>query len=282
MKSITILATLILSSCSNYGQLKIITELPNKIGENSGIAYYGNDRAWFIEDHGNEDVLYQVSFNGELTKEFKVKNATNSDWEDLTTDDRGNIYIADLGNNQNKRDDLVIYKLPNPENEPGDHIDAEKIHINYPEQKKFPPKKKDLIYDSEAIFYNNNYIYIITKNRSNPFSGKALIYKVPAEKGTYDAELIGNFTPCKTAASCKVTAAAISPSGKKVVLLGYGYLWIFTDFKSENFTTGTLETIDLGTSTQLESVCFKDEKTLLISDEERGKTGQNLYSFSLK
>lgn len=272
----------LLLGCSNYGQLTYVTKLPKAIKENSGIAYYGNNKAWFIEDHGNDDIIYQVAFNGDLLNELSVKNAKNNDWEDLTQDPEGNIYIADTGNNSNKRKDLVIYKIPNPELEPGKKIIAEEIRFNYPEQTKFPPKKNALLYDAEAIFYRNDAIFIVTKNRSEPFSGKTLIYKIPAKKGTYSAELIGEFTPCQTARICEITSAAISPDGKKIVLLGYGFLWIFTDFKTDNFTMGNLETIDLGATTQLESVCFKDNNTLLISDEERGDTGRNLYSFTLK
>jgi len=283
MKTISTIATFFfLTSCSNYGQLTFVTKLPKAIKENSGMVYYGNEKAWFIEDHGNDDVIYQVGFNGDLLKELRVKNAKNNDWEDLTQDPEGNIYIADIGNNNNKRKDLRIYKIPNPEIEPGDKIDAEVIHFSYPEQKKFPPKKSDLIYDAEAIFYRNDFLYIITKNRAVPFSGKALIYKIPAKKGKHTATLIGEFTPCETAGICQVTSAEISPDGKKIVLLGYGFLWVFTDFTSDDFTKGNLKTIDLGATTQIESVCFKDNNTLLISDEERGNTGRNLYSFILK
>lgn len=282
MKPISIVYLLFfLNGCTNYGQLTYVTKLPKSIKENSGIAYYANNKAWFVEDHGNEDILYQVDYKGNLLHELKVKNAKNNDWEDLTQDHEGNLYIADIGNNNNKRKDLVIYKVPNPEIEPGAKIVAQEIRFNYPEQHKFPPKKKGLVYDAEAIFYHTNYLYIITKNRSQPFSGKALIYRVPATEGTYVAELIGDFTPCTTARICEVTSAAISPDGKKVVLLGYGYLWVFTDFTSDNFTNGNLKTINLGATTQLEAVCFQNNNTLLISDEKRGNTGQNLYSFTL-
>tara|TARA_R110002051_G_scaffold141279_3_gene214287 strand:+ start:179 stop:1027 length:849 start_codon:yes stop_codon:yes gene_type:complete len=282
MKTISIISFFFLAGCSNYGQLTFVTKLPKAIKENSGMVYYENEKAWFIEDHGNDDVIYQVQFNGDLLKELRVKNAKNEDWEDLTQDKEGNIYIADIGNNNNKRKDLRIYKIPNPEIETGDKIDAEVIHFSYPEQKKFPPKKSDLIYDAEAIFYRDNSLYIITKNRSEPFSGKALIYKIPAKKGKYTAKLIGEFTPCQTTGICQITSADISPDGKKIVLLGYGFLWIFTNFTDDDFTKGNLETIDLGATTQIESVCFKDNNTLLISDEERANTGRNLYSFTLK
>lgn len=48
-----------------------------------------------------------------------------------------------------------------------------------------------------------------------------------------------------------------------------------------DFTKGTATYIDLGVRTQLEAVCFVDNSTILLSDEERRKTGRNLYSFTL-
>jgi len=271
----------LVTGCSSYGQLTFISKLPKKLDENSGIVLLNKSKIWVIEDNGNKDKIYQVDFDGNLIKEYKVKNATNNDWEDLTKDSSGNIYIGDFGNNNNERKDLTIYKIPNPANEPGNKINAEEIRFSYPEQKKFPPKSNAKKYDSEAFFYHNNYLYVITKDRSNPFTGEAMIYKIPASKGNHKAQLVGRFTPCNEKSACQVTAAAISPNHDKIVLLGYGKLWIFTDFTFDDFTKGKMQTIDLGTTTQLEAICFRDDTTLLLSDEERGNTGRNLYSFKL-
>lgn len=282
IKFLGILLCSFLLSCSNYGQLTYITKLPKELDENSGIVSMGESEVWIVEDNGNKSKIYQVNFDGELLRELKVKDSKNRDWEDLAKDDKGNVYIADFGNNNNTRRDLVIYKIPDPEIEKGDKIDAEEIKFSYPEQTDFPPGKDSLLFDAEALFYHDNYLYIITKNRSRPFLGEALLYKVPAQKGEYKARFIDSFVPCNERKICQVTSADISPDGKKIVLLGYGKLWVFTDFTMDNFTKGKMKTIDLGATTQLESVCFMDNNTLLLSDEERANTGRNLYSYSLE
>ncbi|WP_411028966.1 hypothetical protein [Spongiimicrobium sp. 3-5] len=281
MKFLSLFLFGFLVSCSNYGQLTFVAKLPKKIKESSGITSLTDKSVWIIEDNGNHDKIFEVDLNGKILKELKVKGAKNRDWEDLTKDDKGNVYIADTGNNANKRDDLVIYKIPNPELEKGDKIRAEEIRFNYPEQKRFPPKKDSLFFDSEALFYFKDKLYIITKNRATPFTGKALVYKLPSKKGTYNATYIGSFTPCTTNKICRVTAADVSPDGKKIALLGYGKLWVFTDFEMENFTTGKMETIDLGATTQLESLCFKNNNTLYLADEQSAHTGRNLYTYTL-
>ena len=265
-------ALFILASCSNYGQLTFMAKLPRKLNENSGLAILDTTSVWFIEDGSNPDKIHQVSLKGDLLKELEVKNAKNRDWEDLASDPEGNVYIGDLGNNLHKREELVIYKIPDPGLEPGDKITAQQIKLRYPGNRR---------HDSEAMFYREGFLYIITKDRARPFTGEALIYKVPASEGFYKAELVGNFTPCRERGVCEVTAADISPDGKKVALLGYGTLWIFSDFVSDDFTRGKLTTINLGATTQLESVGFLDEETLLLSDEKLGATGRNLYKYKL-
>jgi len=272
---------IISSSCAQHGQLTILCDLPNKFNENSGITTLENDKIWLIEDNGNDDVIYEVSNKGERLREFKVKNAKNDDWEDLTKDDKGNLYIGDFGNNQNDRKDLVIYKIPNPIIEPGDKIEAEEIKFKFPEQKGYPPIPSKRKYDTEAFFYLDDVLYIITKDRSRPFYGEALIYTIPAQAGNYDAKLVGTFKTCNKFTTCQITSAAISPDKKKIVLLGYGSLWLITEFDLPDFSKGTVQFIDLGVRTQLEAVCFKDNSTILLSDERNHGTGQNLYSFKL-
>ncbi|WP_273568204.1 hypothetical protein [Maribacter halichondriae] len=268
-----------LSGCSSFGQLEFITKLPHELKENSGIAYFDSELAWFIEDNGNNDNIYQVDFDGNIKKQFEVKNAKNHDWEDLTTDDNDNLYIGDFGNNDNDRKNLVIYKLPNPNIEGGDKIDAEQIEFRYPEQEDFPPNRAKMNFDAEAFFYYDQQLYIFTKNRSNPFNGEAFIYSVPSEKGEYEARLIGKIKTCTDWDTCQITSADISPNGKTIVLMGYGKLWVVSDFTFEDFSKATIEEIDFGVRTQLESVCFKNDSTLLLSDEETGNEGRNLYSF---
>ena len=278
----TILFLSIFISCSNYGQLNFEAKLPKKLKEASGMVYLKDSTVWIINDSGNPDKIYKVNFKGELLKEFRIDNGKNKDWEDMASDEKGNVYIGDIGNNNSSRKDLVIYKIPNPENEKGQKTEARKIKFSYPDQKKFPPKKKNLKYDSEALFYRQGHLYIITKNRTDPFDGEALIYKVPAQKGDHKAELINSFTPCKDYSGCRITSADISPDGSRIVLLSYGKLWVFTEFKGDDFTNGKIEFIDLGATTQLESVCFLDDNTLLLADEQRAGTGRNLYSYTIQ
>ncbi len=267
--------------CAQYGQLTPVADLPNKLDENSGMVAVEGNAVWIIEDSGNPDKIFKVDQKGQLLKEFKVKNAKNKDWEALAQDSLGNLYIGDIGNNSNEREDLVIYKIPDPDQEKGDKIDARKISFHYPDQKKFPPKKSDFRYNAEALFYLNGFLYIVNKDMTRPYVGEARIYRVPAEPGKYTAELLAIIPTCDNSRRCSITGADLSPDGKTLVLLSYGQLWVFRNFQGDDFTSGTINQIDLGASTQLEAVTFLDNNTLLLSDEWSGGTGLNLYRYIL-
>ncbi|GMN06946.1 hypothetical protein MTsPCn5_23350 [Croceitalea sp. MTPC5] len=279
-----ILLFVMLQACAQqtwHGNLSYSGRLPSNLSEVSGIVSYDGSTAWVIEDNGNKDYIYRINLEGKLIKKFKVKNAKNKDWEDLTRDQKGNLYIGDFGNNYNDRKNLTIYKLPNPEVEKGDKIEAEEIGFRYPEQKKFPPKKKGLLYDSEAFFHWKDHLYIFTKDRSRPYLGKTLIYKIPDEKGEYDAKLVGSLNLCSNQDHCSITGAAISDDGKTIALIGYGYLYTATNVDLNHLSDTQFKTTDLNYNTQIESVCFINDSTLLIADEQSKSKGRNLYRFIL-
>jgi len=179
--------SLLFTCCANHRQLTFITELPHKLNENSGITHFQDSKVWFVEDNGNGDNLYEVDFKGNLLRKLEVQNAKNHDWEDLAKDKKGTIYIGDFGNNDNNRKNLVIYKIPDPRNHSKEKTKAKKIRFNYPEQKKFPPPKRERIYDAEAFFHFENHLYIFTKNRARPFLGETSIYRVLDKEGSYSS-----------------------------------------------------------------------------------------------
>jgi hypothetical protein len=276
-----LLSFLFMAACQPQDTLKPVAKLPKRIDECSGMISLDGKTLWVIEDGGNKDILYGIDRAGELQKEFKVSNAKNKDWEALTKDSLGNLYIGDFGNNGNRRKDLVIHKLPNPMLEKGDKIPGQKIQFRYPDQKAFPPPRSDKRFDGEAFFHYGGRLYIITKNQSDPFDGIAHVYSIPDSVGTYIATKELQFRTCDKRKSCRVTDAALSPDGNRLVLLGYGNLWIFEDFRKKRFGKGPDRTIDLKTTTQLEAICFVNDSLLYLADERLVHTGGNLYAVPL-
>lgn len=288
MKAILLSVTTIgLFSCQSPtdSKLEVLTTLPKFIKEASAaeVTSASPDLVWTIEDQKNDNILFGFTKNGELKKEIRINNVKNNDWEDLTADDAGNIYIGDFGNNDNERQNLAIYKI-NASDLAKDQADASEIvEFYYPEQTEFPAKKKDRIYDSESFFIFNNQFYLFTKNRSSKFDGTTSLYRVDNKPGQrLPAKKISSFVTCDNFNHCAVTSAAMSPDKKKVAILSSDKVWIFTDFKGDDFFSGKSQMIELDHFTQKEGLTFESNDSLLITDEAAKKGKSFLYRLQLK
>ncbi|MFY0630323.1 MAG: SdiA-regulated domain-containing protein [Flavobacteriaceae bacterium] len=279
----------LLVSCTNYGQLQLKADLPKTLEEVSGIQYdQSRDAFWMLNDSGNKPSVFLVTEKGKILRELKI-DAHNNDWEDITMDEEGNLYVGDFGNNANKRKNLHILKIKKEDLDSKKKIQVEKIYFSFPEQKKFPPKKKKMYYDVEGFFEWNGSFYIFTKSRVKNEIGRTFLYRVtniqdyrPKKAyGVFEAELISDFTTCPDE-YCWITAADITKDGKKVVLLNHKSAWVFTNFTGDNFFSGEAKEYPFGHESQKESITFKNSSTIYVADEENRMGGRNLYLLKLK
>ena len=271
------------SSCENKNETKVLKQiaiLPKELKEVSGIAY-ANNLLYAIEDSGNPNEVIVMDTLGRITKNIMVSNVDNIDWEDLTFDNKGNLYIGDFGNNDNVRKDLAIHKI-NQSNLQNNEVKTEyKITFEYPEQTNFPPKRKDLMFDAEAFFEYNGNFYLFTKNRSRGFDGTSYIYKVPNTSGHHQAKLIKKIKTCSDYHNCAITSAAISPNGSKFVLLSHSKVWLFENYSKNDITSVEMIELHLNHYSQKEAICFKNNEELLIADERVKKNGGKFYETSI-
>lgn len=245
--------------------LQKIARLPGSISESSGVEFLTQKKQYITHnDAGNKASLYQLDAKGTIVETYKL-NVPNVDWEDLTRDDDGNLYIADTGNNDNRRKELAIYKVS-----VDDMTQAEAIRFVYEDQKEFPPAKKDRNFDSEALFWHDGQLYVVTKDRGQ---GKnANIYTVPDKPGTYKAKLVGT-----ARINGQVTGAAISPDGNLVAVLEEEKIHLFFDFDNvATFYKGTTRELNLTGAGQTEAVAFEDNGSLIITSE-----GGSLYRYNI-
>jgi hypothetical protein len=271
---------LLLVSCTNFGELKLISNLSKNLEEVSGTEVVSNSKLiWMLNDGGNKSKIYGVSKKGKIVKVLTVK-AKNNDWEDLASDEKGNLYIGDFGNNESRRKNLVILKVKNKDLSNSKKVDVEKIKFYYPNQSKFPPKRKQLFFDSESFFFYKNSFYVFTKSRVKNKFGKTSLYRIPAKKGNHKAKFISDFNNCE-AMDCWITSADISNDGKKVALLSPSSVLIFSDFKKDDFLSGKLMRIPLNFNSQKEGITFKDNNTLLITDEKAHGVGGGFYELKI-
>jgi len=215
---------------------------------------------------------------GLILNKIKIPNSINIDWEDLAYDHKNTIYIGDFGNNKNDRKDLKIYKVSGIVS---NKVSVTEINFNFEDQKKFPPGKKNLNFDIEAFIYLHGNLYLFTKDRSKRKMKKTKLYKIPAIAGNYTAKLIGEFETGEDPSDCLITAAAINKKQDKVVLLTHNKLFLLFNFKNDNLLGGDIAKIKLHHYSQKEGVCFKNDSTIFITDENTGHKKATLYKFSL-
>lgn len=262
--------------------LKTEFSLPKKLKEVSGIALSQDQKTiWAIEDAGNKNVVYGLNRQGDLINDVLVENAENNDWEDITKDAAGNIYIGDFGNNENDRQNLSILKLDlkNDSQKSTKVVQTTKFH--YEGQTEFPPKKSNLLYDCEAFVEKDGSFYLFTKNRSKGFDGTFLVFQIPNKEGDFEAKLIGKLKLEGGYGDAAITSAAIN-SKNEIVLLTHKNIHVLSGFTANDFNAAKIQKISLEHNSQKEAVVFVDDKTLLIADEKDKKEGGNVYQFSLK
>ena len=245
--------------------LRKVGSLKGVVPESSGLAPGDTPGTYYsFGDDGNTPTLYKINGQGEATGVPLAVGTTNTDWESLSRDPQGNYYIGDCGNNENQRRDLVIHKL-----RPGQPEQVQDIQFSYPDQREFPPKKKQRNFDCEASLWHDGQVWLFTKDRA--LSSTSKVYSVPDQPGTYDAKLV-----TRLAIAGEVTDAALRADGRRLVLLGRGELFILDGNSWAEILKATPRKVSLDGAGQTEGAVFKDDATLLISTEQGA-----LYEFTL-
>ena len=241
------------------------------INESSGIVKSRKykDVFWTHNDSGDEPRIIAITSTGEIIKPNQIinysgiiiKNARNVDWEDIATDDRGNLIIGDCGNNSNNRRDLAFYIIPEPSPYVETPVKASvKIPFHYPDQKNFPPQKRN--FDAEAVFYAHGKIHLLTKHRSDHFTKLYRLDSMNIDKSN-PLTFIDKFEIEEL-----VTSADVSEDGKKLVVLTRNAIWLFEVKNStDNYFSGKIYYLPIHAK-QCEAICFFDDK-ILITNEQR-------------
>ena len=256
-----------------------IGTLPESISESSGLVFYNDTLLITHNDSGDKPMLYFINLKGKLVGQVLVENATNTDWEDLCRDDKGNLYIADIGNNNNDRRDLKIYKVNMRQLFGKEKVSAEVITFSYQDQKAFPPSDSLLNFDSEGLAFQNDSLLLFTKCRATPFHGYTFCYKLPTSTGKHIArKSFELFIGTKGFLKDAVTAATICDN--RLYLLTYNRFLIYNYqegkwvFQEQHFTQPY---------SQKEAIITKDNRTFYLTDEvQKILGGGKLYKMELK
>lgn len=196
--------------------------LPGAVGETSGVAISVAHPGiyWTHNDSGGEPLLYAVDSEGALRGRVRVSGADARDWEDLALSRCGAghcLYIGDFGDNDEVRDEVVVYRVPEPD--PGDDATApaDRFPLRYPAGAR----------DAEALFVlPGESIHVVSKGRSDPVA----VYRRPGPPEPGPAatlERVRVLTADAPALPRQITGAGASPDGRWVVLRTYASLQLY-------------------------------------------------------
>ena len=259
-----------------------LLSITSNLSEISGIEYDKDGNLWAINDSGNSTEIHQIDSLGLVNRSIEITNAKNIDWEDLTQGDFGHFFIGDFGNNNNNRKDLTIYKIENPIDIKTTKTEAEIIRFKFNDQDLDNTNDSIKNFDLEAFIFYKGRLYLFTKNRTKPFDGYTNLYRMEDYASNQRAQKVSRFKTCKAGKyQCWITGAAISPNRKKLAILGSNKIWIFKNWKGDDFFSGEVSDIDLGLITQKEAITFLNDSIVVIADEEFKGIGGNLYTYPI-
>ena len=247
----------------NVPGLRVVGSV-KEVPESSGLVPGPRPNTYYsFGDNGNKPRIYLLDDKGSVLEKIDVA-AKNHDWESMTRDNQGTYFIGDCGNNNSDRKNLKILRL-----DPAKPDQVGQIKFTYPDQDKFPPKKKkDREFDCEATLWRDGRIWLFTKDANEK---TCHVYSVPDQPGEYEAKKETNLK-----IDGRVTDATLSPDGTRLVLLARAELFILDGKDWDSILDATPYHISLRGAGQTEGVAFKDAGHLLICTEQ-GK----LYEYDL-
>lgn len=187
---------------------------------------------WVHGDSGTGNWLYAIDREGTRLTGLRVKGAQNIDWEDITHDDQGNLWLGDIGNNDSSRRDLAVHRITEPD--PRAKLEEVQVDLSvrfsYPEQREFGNKLLD--FDAEALLWWDGTLWLLTKHRSDDFTH---LYRFPALDGEpVELERVASFDLGASLQAGErkpwtgqATAAEVAPDGKHWAMLSYDAAFVF-------------------------------------------------------
>lgn len=231
--------------------------LDARIRESSGLAHTLHGTWLTHGDSGDGPYLYETDSTGRWLRRVLIADVHHRDWEDLASDRTGRYFIADVGNNTQRRQDLVIYVLDTA------FRLRETLSVQYPDQTTFPAPSGMERFDCEAVVFDRDTLWLFSKNYCK--DKRPRLYARPLNGAQ---TLLIDTLPALHRQP--VTGAALSPDRQTLALLTYGKVYLFRLNLNTGFCPVPWRVIRHNRWGQAEAIAF-DDKGLLWVTCERGK-----------
>jgi hypothetical protein len=213
-------------------------------------------------DANNPSYVFAIDQEGKLHATLQLVGVQNFDWEALTSDGAGNLFVGDMGNNLQRFRERTIYRIAEPEQLPKESPQTPiKVSITGTWKYTFPVKP----FDAESLFMDEEYFWIISKARN---LGDTRLYRLPrsAEGKTTPLEETGKLPN----EMVMISDAALSPDRKQLVVVNKFYAAFFPlpngKVAEAIAAEPTYYEFDLN---KVEGCCFDGEDLLMIAEDRK-------------
>jgi hypothetical protein len=219
-------------------------------------------RFWSHNDSG-DPVLVALDDTGRVSGRLQIEGATVEDWESVAVGGCPSgscIYVADIGDNDAKRDRITVYRIPEPAEASGSVKVSGVFHATYP----------DGAHDAESLLITpDGRLHIVTKGETGPVS----MYRFPNELksgATLPLERLGPPRDSRSAPkNDRVTDGAVSPNGEWIALRGTDRLTFYraADLLGGNWREAGRVSLSTIGEPQGEGVSFGSDNTVYLMSE---------------
>jgi hypothetical protein len=187
---------------------RLFTIDDERIDESSGLVKSMKHQGiyWTVNDTEATGRVYAVDMTGKVQAVVRF-GAKVKDVEALGIDRDGTLYIADIGDNKENRDQVEIYTIPEPDElEDESNVKYHRYDFTYP----------DGAHDAETLLIEpgTSQLYIVTK----VLKGAGDIYAAPPNPSREGTNDLTKLAPAPTGV---ITDGTFLPDGQKAVLRTY-------------------------------------------------------------
>jgi hypothetical protein len=263
----------------------------DSIDESSGLAASRRnpDIFWTHNDSGDDPLLFAIDRQGRTRGVWRIAGAKARDWEDIAVgpgpeSGRTYVYIGDIGNNKYSREQLVIYRFPEPVVETGSERSSRKSPLNTEAAEAIRLAYPDGNHDAEALMVHpqSGDIYIATKT-TEPYT---VVYKLNGAASYVDVNTLTRVGQVRipNLFGALITGADISPDGRRVIFCDYtrAYELRIPDNEASGFDTiwsQAVVSVPLGKREQGEAVCYRLDGAAILATSEGRHTPLIEYVF---
>jgi hypothetical protein len=212
---------------------------------------------WAINDSGPA-ILYGLSDSGEVRTRVQVSGASITDWEDISLGRCAGgtcVYIADIGDNNERRSGIRLYRVPEPAAHDTTTSAAEVFEARYP----------DHPHDAEAAFVTTDgTVYVVTKDAL-----VGTLYRFPA----LESGKLLMLQRVATLPASKITDADASSDGAWIAVRNHEEVVFYrtSALLNGDVEHGAAVRLTSYGEAQGEGVTFADRGTIFLASEGGGK-----------